>query len=260
MCLDSCLSVSGNEGTNMDTKKNSLDAFLLAKEGGLGLALPEKVYHYTTTLDEDKIKTELKCRNSTKHEDKQEFKLGLSLLQDIFPTFQKSSKVKCWTFSLCSENYNRRMLGKYSCSKQGSPLILEYNFDDIRRRVRALMDKAIVDGALKARGCYYFLPCLYRNKDEDAIWKLKAFLFGKYLSNLKCFLPLSDDFLKEACSHIFRAMVKDEQYSFEQELRLVRITFTGSNMERIPFGFNPQPVFTSTIATCAFCDAKGALQ
>ena len=240
----------------MDTQNNSLDSFLWEDGNGLRLEKPHELYHYTSSIDEAAIRAELKCRNSLEQEDKEEFRIGEELLKDIPADSDISKKVRCWTFSLCTKKNDKRMLGKYSCSKQGQPLLLEYTFQNLHSLVSILMGSAIEAHQIIEKGCYYLLPCLYQGQDNDNMTKLRDFLFGQYLEKLKCQNFISEGFLTNACRHIFLAMIKAGKYSFEHEFRLVRITFDGRNEERIPFGFCEQPLCQVIQPTCPLICVK----
>ncbi len=242
----------------MDIWDNSLDAFLWSDKDGLQLKMPARLYHYTSSDDVAKIMAELKVRNSIHQEDKEEFTLGLSLLNDI-SSIKQAGEIRCWTFSLCTRDDNKRMLGKYSCSKSGRPLILEYDFIQVRDGVRSLMAKSIEGRRLIDTGFYFLLPCLYLDQDKTSIGKLKHFLFERYATvKLKPLLrDCTKDFIDEACCHLFRSMVKSDKYSFEHEYRLVRITFDNSDEERMPFGFSIQPYFkVVSPLLCKLCEKE----
>ena len=235
----------------MDTKDNKLDKFLWESHKGLRLQLPKKLYHYTGSKAVASIKNNLKCFNASAMEDPIEFRLGRCFLEQMkvqndFPLNEVLSNpteelVRCWTFSLCREGANIEMGRKYACSKEGYPVVLEFEYEPLAESVSVLMEDDLGKETSSPNPCelHFLLPCIYSISHYSMIKKLQRFLFGEYYKWLCNKLRSMNNLqIACACSYMFRAMIKCDVYKKEQEYRLVKITFDGSNEKCVPYGFS----------------------
>ena len=238
----------------MDVNENTFDKFLREDSNGLQLPLPEKLYHYTGSETVAPIKANLNCFNASTMEDPLEFRLGFCFLQHMrvrggYPLNEVLSdpaaeSVRCWTFSLCMEGADVKMGRKYACPKEGHPVILEFEYEQISDAVRELMRKDLKNDDSTAgdlRALHFLLPCLYSVSHLSEIEKVQDFLFEDYYEGLCAKLQhIGRLEIACACSYMFRAMIKGNDYKKEQEYRLVKITLDGSDEISIPYGFSKQ--------------------
>ncbi len=249
---------------------NPLDKFL----GELGVfpKMPDEslsLYHFTGQVAASAIcQGDIRCFNSSQMSDPNEFQLGRMFMM-LNPHRKMESyaweelcadaerNVRCWTFSLCNPNETNRkqMFMKFCCGKPGGPAIVLFDLADLHAKVSEQMciDMSNLHMPQSMR-CYHFLlPCLYASQDKAAISKLLSFLFGPYLKQLEEAYgnKLNARELAFACSYIFRAIVKADQYKGEKEYRLIIITFDGSNDRSRSFGINYRP---KLVSASYFCD------
>ena len=253
----------------MNIKDNSLDKFM--QDNGIWrLANADDcLFHYTGMEAALKIKQEgIFGFNSKLMRDKNEFELGRAFMM-LHPCSMPEGvsweelcadvddNVRCWTFSLCRNDESPEMVKSYSCGKPGGPVKLVFNSDSLYDAVNKRMyeDLERLNEVDNCRRCYHFLlPCLYAGRDCKKILLLKDYLFGDYLNRLIGLIPtLSTTEIAKACSYIFRTIVKAERYAHEQEFRLVKITFDGSDAKCTPFAPNSHLTFDITPVRCPLC-------
>ena len=252
---------------------NPLDKFLTGKHVWPDEnEKPPELSHFTGCVAAQSIcRDRVLCFNSRKMEDQNEFQLGRMFMmlhpckkvkeyswEELCADAEKD--VRCWTFSLCNvdnEKTKQEMIRKHCCGKPGGPAVLSFSFVELQQKVNAIMteDMGNLQAPKNQRCFHFFLPCLYAKKDHGVILKLLKYLFGEYYEELKETYTDKIDRreLAFACSYIFRAMVKADQYQNEHEYRLVKITFDGNDDKSLPFGIDCHPRSIPLPFSCPFC-------
>ena len=257
----------------MDLKADTLDQFLA--DIGVGISPKAQdafLYHYTGAEAAYKIRVGgVLCTNSQIMADEQNFKSGREILEsqqcllnyglswdELCANADKS--VRCWIFSLCRNKDDMHMIQAYACGKSGGPTQLQFAFSDLYESVHREMEADLATWKTKKqadRRYHFLLPCLYYPSQKELIIKLEQFLFGEYLTLLmeqQSKLNYRD--FAFACSHIFRAMVKADQFKDEEEYRLVKITFDGNDDKGQPLGIKYRPTLSPLPFICPLCCIK----